>query len=79
MFPVSAGWLTYKKINGKPADRAVRITISSGIILLISWMGVFMNESVEVRADYLNKVKNYFGVESVETVEDVQNVQNVEE
>jgi hypothetical protein len=39
------------------------MTISSGIMMLLAWTGVFMNESVEVRADYLHRVERYFGVE----------------
>ena len=69
VFPISAGWLTHRKIKGKDCKRALRITISSGVMLLITWFGVFMNESVEVRADYINKVKTYFGVESVNNVQ----------
>ena len=63
VFPISAGWLTYKKINGKDAKRAWRITISSGVMLLITWFGVFINSPVEVRADYIHKVKVYFNIE----------------
>ena len=63
VFPISAGWLTYRKLHGKDCKRAWRITISSGVLLLITWFGVFMNESVEVRADYIHQVKVYFGVE----------------
>ena len=63
VFPISAGWLTYKKINGKDAKRAWRITISSGVMLLITWFGVFINSPVEVRANVINTVKTYFHVE----------------
>lgn len=63
IFPISAGWLSYRKIKGKPGGRALRMMISSGIMMILAWTGVFMNESVEVRADYLHKVKVYFNVE----------------
>ena len=63
IFPISAGWLTYKKLNGKDTKRALRVTISSGVMLLITWFGVFINESQEVKADYIQKVKVYFNVE----------------
>ena len=63
VFPISAGWLSYRKIKGKDAKRAWRITISSGVILLITWFGVFINSPVEVRANVINTVKAYFHVE----------------
>lgn len=63
IFPISAGWLTYRKINGKDGGRALRMTISSGIVMLLAWTGVFLNESYEVKAQYLQRVEKYFGVE----------------
>lgn len=63
IFPISAGWLTYRKIKGKDGGRALRMMISSGIMMLLAWTGVFMNETQEVKADYIHKVKVYFHVE----------------
>ena len=63
VFPISAGWLTYRKLKGKDCKRAWKIVISSGVMLLITWFGVFINESQEVKADYIHKVKVYFNIE----------------
>jgi len=60
IFPISAGWLSYRKIKGKDGGRALRMMISSGIMMLLAWTGVFMNETPEVRADYLHKVEIFF-------------------
>ena len=60
IFPISAGWLSYRKIKGKDGGRALRMTISSGIMMLVAWTGVFMNETQEVKADYLHKVERLF-------------------
>ena len=60
IFPLSAGWLSYRKIKGKPGGRALRMTISSLIMMLLAWTGIFMNETREVKADYLHGIERFF-------------------
>lgn len=57
VFPISAGILAYKKINGKPAGRFLRMMIMSFIMLLVSFIGVILNETVEHRQQMINHVK----------------------
>lgn len=60
IFPISAGWLSYRKIKGKPGGRALRMTISSLIVMLLAWTGVLVNESYEVKADFFQRIETYF-------------------
>lgn len=57
IFPISAGILTYKKIKGKPAGRFFRITVMSFIWLIISWIGVFVNETPEHKQEFIEKIE----------------------
>ena len=57
IFPISAGILTYKKIHGKPAGRFFRMTIMSFIWLIISWIGVFVNETPEHKQEFINSIE----------------------
>ncbi|MBQ7705491.1 MAG: hypothetical protein IJT73_08715 [Selenomonadaceae bacterium] len=63
IFPISAGWLSYRKIKGKPGGRPLRMMITSFIMMLLAWTGVLLNESPEVRADFVHSVKSYFSVD----------------
>lgn len=47
IFPISAGFLSYRKIRGRPAGRFFRMTVMSLIMLLLSWTGILLNESQE--------------------------------
>jgi|GEM_PF-2559778 len=57
IFPISAGILAYKKIHGKPADRFFRLMISSLVMLVLSYTGVFVNETPEHRAEILSNLE----------------------
>ena len=57
IFPISAGILTYKKINGKPAGRFFRITVMSFIWVIISWVGVLVNETPEHKQEFINNLE----------------------
>ena len=62
VFPISAGFLTYKKIHGKPADRYFRMMVMSFIMILLSYTGVVLNETQEHRAEIVNNWKNFFTI-----------------
>lgn len=57
IFPIAAGFLTYKKINGKPAGRVFRVTVMSAIMLFLSLCGVFVNETPEHRQEILQNLE----------------------
>ncbi len=57
IFPISAGILSYKKIKGKPAGRFLRITVMSFIWLIISWVGVFVNETPEHKQEFIKQIE----------------------
>lgn len=57
IFPISAGFLTYKKIHGRPAGRFFRMTVMSGIMLFISLCGVYVNETPENRQAILQNIE----------------------
>ena len=48
---------TYKKIKGKPAGRFLRMTLMSGIMIVISLCGVFVNETPENRQEILHNLE----------------------
>lgn len=57
IFPISAGILTYRKINGKPAGRFIRITVMSFIWLIIATVGVIVNETPEHKQEMINNLE----------------------
>ena len=57
IFPIAAGFLTYKKINGKSGGRFFRITVMSAIMLMLSLCGVFVNETPEHRQEILQNLE----------------------
>lgn len=57
LFPISAGFLTYRKIKGRPAGRFFRMTVMSGIMFFISLCGVFVNETPEHRQEILQNLE----------------------
>lgn len=63
VFPISAGFLSYKKIKGKPAGRYFRMTVMSFIMILLSYTGVVLNETPEHRAEIVNNWKEIFTLE----------------
>ena len=63
VFPISAGFFTYKKIHGKPADRFFRMMTMSFIMIILSYVGVVLNESLERRTEIVNNWKNFFTIE----------------
>lgn len=63
VFPISAGFFSYKKIHGKPADKFFRMMVMSFIMILLSYIGVVLNETQERKAEILNNWKNIFTVE----------------
>lgn len=58
VFPISAGWLSYRKIRGKTAGRPLRMMIMSAIMMAISLMGIFVNETPEHRAQIMENISN---------------------
>lgn len=63
VFPISAGFLAYKKIHGKPADRYFRMMVMSFVMILLSYTGVVLNESPEHRAEIVNNWKKIVTLE----------------
>ena len=57
IFPISAGFLTYRKIHGKPGGRVLRLTITSGIILILSWIGFLINHTPEQKEEMIKQVE----------------------
>ena len=56
VFPISAGILTYKKINGKPGGRFFRMMVMSLIMIILSYIGVDVNETPERRQEIINNI-----------------------
>ena len=57
VFPISAGFLTYRKIHGKTGGRPLRMMIMSIIMLTLSFIGIVINETPEHRVDMLHNVE----------------------
>ena len=57
VFPISAGFLTYRKIHGKTGGRPLRMMIMSIIMLTLSFIGIVVNETPEHRVDMLHNVE----------------------
>lgn len=57
VFPISAGFLTYRKIHGKTGGRPLRMMIMSIIMLMLSFVGVVVNETPEHRVQMLHNVE----------------------
>ena len=57
VFPISAGFLTYRKIRGRPGGRPLRMMIMSIIMLTLSFIGIVINETPEHRVDMLHNVE----------------------
>ena len=57
VFPISAGFLTYRKIHGKPGGRPLRMMVMSIIMLTLSFIGVVVNETPEHRVEMLHNVE----------------------
>ncbi len=56
VFPISAGILTYKKINGKPGGRFLRMMVMSFIMIIISYIGIIVNETPERKQEIINNI-----------------------
>lgn len=57
IFPISAAFLTYRKLKGRPTGRFLRTTIMSGIMLMVSYIGIFVNETPEERAATMQNIE----------------------
>lgn len=57
VFPISAGFLTYRKIHGKPGGRPLRMMIMSIFMLMLSFVGIVVNETPEHRVQMLHNVE----------------------
>ena len=57
VFPISAGFLTYRKIHGKTGGRPLRMMIMSIIMLTLSFIGIVINETPEHRVEMLHNVE----------------------
>ncbi len=57
LFPISAGFLSYRKIHGKPAGRYLTMTIMSGIVLILSWVGFLINHTPEQKAEMIKQIE----------------------
>ena len=57
VFPISAGFLTYRKIKGKPGGRFLRMTVMSFIMIILSYTGVVVNETPERRQEIINNLQ----------------------
>lgn len=70
VLPISAGFFTYKKIHGKPADRFLRMMVMSFTMIILSYVGIVVNETPERRAEIVGNWKTFFTVEtSAEQIE----------
>lgn len=57
VFPISAGFLTHRKIKGKTGGRPLRMMIMSIIMLMLSFVGIVVNETPEHRVEMLHNVE----------------------
>lgn len=57
VFPISAGFFTYRKIHGKKGGRPLRMMIMSMIMLTLSFIGIVINETPEHRVEMLHNVE----------------------
>lgn len=57
VFPISAGFLTYRKIHGKTGGRPLRMMVMSIIMLTLSFIGIVINETPEHRVEMLHNVE----------------------
>ena len=57
VFPISAGFLTYRKIHGKTGGRPLRMMITSIIMLMVSFVGIVVNETPAHRVEMLHNVE----------------------
>ncbi len=67
VFPLSAAWLSYRKLRGKTAGRYFRLMVWSAIMLVLSWIGIFLNESPENRYKTLTNIEQALGFDELET------------
>lgn len=56
VFPISAGFLTYRKIKGRPGGRFTRMMIMSLIMIILSYTGIVVNETPERRQEIINNI-----------------------
>ncbi|MBO4401889.1 MAG: hypothetical protein J5809_08605 [Selenomonadaceae bacterium] len=56
VFPISAGWLTWRKLRGKPAGRPLRMMIMSAIMMALTFIGILINETPENKARVLGNI-----------------------
>ena len=58
VFPISAGGLTWRKLRGKTAGRPLRMMIVSAFMMLLTLVGIFVNETPEHRAKMIQSMES---------------------
>lgn len=61
VFPISAGWLTWRKLRGKTAGRPLRMMIMSLIMMLLTFFGILLNETPENKARVISNIHRMLG------------------
>ncbi|MBR1730148.1 MAG: hypothetical protein IJ728_11575 [Selenomonadaceae bacterium] len=67
VLPISAGFLTRALIKGKKIKPYLIAVASSSIMLVVSFIGIYLNAPPDIRASIRNKFEQLFYIEEVQT------------